>query len=577
MSNDPKKPLDPTPAETPDILQRDLQLDRRSRHVPSFEELKTNAAPPRRPDVAMTQPGIPGPFQRPPQAPPPRASTPPTAPGTIAPGNPQREPTHFELAMTAATPRHVDAQPRPVVTAQPAPPPPMHQVTRAPIAQVPPGMQPRAHAAPTQPHPIAAPPRQQAPTNAPPPAQRQAAAPPPAPQRQAPPPAAPPQRQAPPAAPPVKLAGPTVPLHANPRMTPEVPTAPARQATPAPAPRPPPDTTRPGIAPRQAPPSPVDWASRAAPAPQPADAPTMPVPALGPKLTAAKPMEGATLPSGANQRASYAPAHVPVAPSPQPAADEFPTAPNRPIVARPQAPAPSFRELPQAMPSHLVVTQPGIPGPYAQKRDTPMATTKGEAAPPPPAGPTRVLESHPPTATPIETPTGGPDFGEVPAFEPVLEPVESVEEAAAGDVVAAPASLWRRVLAWVFDLTLIAVVVGGFFGAALAVIGKPSPSLLVTVAGPAAGVVGFVAFVYTTLFAFLWHGRTPGRRLLGIHLVDASGQAPGAGRALVRAALSLASFGLFLSGFWLALFDRRGQTLHDKLTSTFVVRLKPAL
>jgi uncharacterized RDD family membrane protein YckC len=45
----------------------------------------------------------------------------------------------------------------------------------------------------------------------------------------------------------------------------------------------------------------------------------------------------------------------------------------------------------------------------------------------------------------------------------------------------------------------------------------------------------------------------------------------------VRAALSLASFGLFLSGFWLALFDRRGQTLHDKLTSTFVVQLKPAV
>ncbi|RYZ38766.1 MAG: RDD family protein, partial [Myxococcaceae bacterium] len=25
-------------------------------------------------------------------------------------------------------------------------------------------------------------------------------------------------------------------------------------------------------------------------------------------------------------------------------------------------------------------------------------------------------------------------------------------------------------------------------------------------------------------------------------------------------------------GFWMALFDRRGQTLHDKLTSTFVVQ-----
>jgi uncharacterized RDD family membrane protein YckC len=55
--------------------------------------------------------------------------------------------------------------------------------------------------------------------------------------------------------------------------------------------------------------------------------------------------------------------------------------------------------------------------------------------------------------------------------------------------------------------------------------------------------------------------------------VDDSGAAPGPARALVRAALALVSFALFLAGFWLALFDRRGQTLHDKLTRTFVVRL----
>ena len=40
--------------------------------------------------------------------------------------------------------------------------------------------------------------------------------------------------------------------------------------------------------------------------------------------------------------------------------------------------------------------------------------------------------------------------------------------------------------------------------------------------------------------------------------------------------LSLLSFALFLSGFWLALFDRHGQTLHDKLTKTFVVKLQDA-
>lgn len=296
-------------------------------------------------------------------------------------------------------------------------------------------------------------------------------------------------------------------------------------------------------------------------------------------------MQGATSPSGHSQRGSYAPAHVPVATPPPAVADpeDFITSPNRAAIPR-QPVQPAFSELPHSMPSHLVVTQPGMPGPYSpSRRDTPIVSTKEETnAPPPPAGPTRVLDQHR-TAPPLDQhqtapPLATPNFGEVPVFEaPVTEPAESEEDAMHGDVLATPASLWRRSFAWVFDLIVIAAVVGGFFAAALAVIGKPSPSLLLSVALPGLGVVGFVAFVYTTLFAFLWRGRTPGRRLLGIHLVDASGHAPNAGRALVRAALSLASFTLFLSGFWLALFDRRGQTLHDKLTSTFVVRLKAAV
>ncbi|MCU0697286.1 MAG: RDD family protein [Myxococcaceae bacterium] len=287
----------------------------------------------------------------------------------------------------------------------------------------------------------------------------------------------------------------------------------------------------------------------------------MPVPAA-PKLTAASHMQGATVQSGAQAPVSVAPAHQPAMPAPsRSVSDEIHTAPNRPAVPRPAPmPQPSFQELPQSMPAHLVVTQPGFPNPLKTPAEPPVAATPSSAGLLPVQGPTRVLDAHGAT----------PDDG-VPA---VAAPAPDVDGA---DVVAAPAALWRRVFAWLVDLSFIGLLVSGFFAAALAVIGKPSLSLLVTVAVPALGVVGFVAFVYTTLFAFLWRGRTPGRRLLGIHLVDASGQAPRAGRALLRAALSLASFGLFLSGFWLALFDRKGQTLHDKLTSTFVVRLKPAV
>lgn len=78
--------------------------------------------------------------------------------------------------------------------------------------------------------------------------------------------------------------------------------------------------------------------------------------------------------------------------------------------------------------------------------------------------------------------------------------------------------------------------------------------------------------VYAGVFAVKWNGRTPGRRLAGIRLVDPTGAAPTPLRAGIRAVLSVVSFLLFLGGFWLAAFDRRGQTLHDKLTRTFVVQ-----
>ncbi len=89
---------------------------------------------------------------------------------------------------------------------------------------------------------------------------------------------------------------------------------------------------------------------------------------------------------------------------------------------------------------------------------------------------------------------------------------------------------------------------------------------------PGVVLVLVLATVYCTVAAFLWNGRTLGRLLLGLRLVDTHGMAPTPGRAIFRALLAGLSFVLFLGGFWMALFDRRGQTLHDKLTSTFVVQ-----
>jgi uncharacterized RDD family membrane protein YckC len=144
-------------------------------------------------------------------------------------------------------------------------------------------------------------------------------------------------------------------------------------------------------------------------------------------------------------------------------------------------------------------------------------------------------------------------------------------------VTAVPAAVWRRVTAWVTDSVFVVAVVLSFLVLAMSIIAPKNLTLaqqLSAIAAPGVALGVMLAVVYGTLFAVLWDGRTLGRRLAGIHLVDSSGQAPGTMRALARALLSVVSFALFLAGFWLALFDRHGQTLHDKLTRTFVVKLQ---
>jgi uncharacterized RDD family membrane protein YckC len=156
----------------------------------------------------------------------------------------------------------------------------------------------------------------------------------------------------------------------------------------------------------------------------------------------------------------------------------------------------------------------------------------------------------------------------------------------AGELHALPASLWRRQLAFLVDALAVTSIVLLYLMAATTISGlKGHPAhlsgidavmlrahALERVLLPGLGLGAVLALLYATLFGFLWQGRTPGRRLLGIRLVDQSGLPPTPIRASLRAVLSLLSFALFLGGFWLALFDRRGQTLHDKLTSTFVIR-----
>ncbi|WP_342378957.1 RDD family protein [Myxococcus stipitatus] len=172
------------------------------------------------------------------------------------------------------------------------------------------------------------------------------------------------------------------------------------------------------------------------------------------------------------------------------------------------------------------------------------------------------------------------------AEKPRPQAAPSRAQPGVAEVHARPASLWRRLLSFSIDTAAIAGVAALYITLASSVTGVKSPEAglsgldgfvawlraLHTVLLPGVVLVMILALVYCAVAAFLWNGRTLGRLLLGLRLVDTHGLAPAPGRAIVRAMLSSVSFVLFLGGFWMALFDRRGQTLHDKLTSTFVVQ-----
>lgn len=267
---------------------------------------------------------------------------------------------------------------------------------------------------------------------------------------------------------------------------------------------------------------------------------------------------------------------------PAPAETRLPVRANKQAYAASGAPSsrairqPTAKPLPPPLPARGVT-----PGPIRAHRLVP-------SPPEPPMGATREA-SEAPVSTPPRKVTADPVLGRTQLPEPADPDASKTriwDPAAQGEFKARPASWWRRSLAWLIDAAVIASLDALYLGLASAIVGIKAPRprfsgldafvermhTLQPILMPAVILASVLAIVYTALFSILWNGRTPGRLVSGIRLVDRSGSPPGPVRATVRAFLSIFSFGLFLGGFWLALFDRRGQTLHDKLTSTFVVR-----
>lgn len=222
-------------------------------------------------------------------------------------------------------------------------------------------------------------------------------------------------------------------------------------------------------------------------------------------------------------------------------------------------------------PRCFALNRGGGPGMLSQaRRDSPFTAPVAMA-----------IDSDPPAA-PVavafeEEPGWAPDLEpEALAGEPVTEPPEPARPAGAAAAPprrARPARPGRGqiVFAWLADLLAISAFTAGCVAFALheAQIRYPLDFLRDT-APLWLALLCAICVAYSWAFTALV-ARTPGMALAGERVQSIHGGPPTPGEALARALLALPSAALGLSGFVLALFDRRGQTLHDKLCRCVIV------
>jgi len=82
-----------------------------------------------------------------------------------------------------------------------------------------------------------------------------------------------------------------------------------------------------------------------------------------------------------------------------------------------------------------------------------------------------------------------------------------------------------------------------------------------------------ITLLYFVLF-FRYGGRTPGKRLFGLRVIDLEGKQQLGWYQCFERAHGYVCSGLFASlGFWQVLWDRQGLSMHDRIATTTVIRL----
>ena len=112
------------------------------------------------------------------------------------------------------------------------------------------------------------------------------------------------------------------------------------------------------------------------------------------------------------------------------------------------------------------------------------------------------------------------------------------------------AGFWKRLLASILDLLLVAVALGWLVGP-------------------------FLPFVFLAYLVAMWawKGTSIGKIVLGLKIVRTDGQPINFAIALVRGLSSCFSAMVLFLGFFWAGWDREKQSWHDKIAGTVVVEV----
>jgi len=147
------------------------------------------------------------------------------------------------------------------------------------------------------------------------------------------------------------------------------------------------------------------------------------------------------------------------------------------------------------------------------------------------------------------------------------------------------AGFWRRLAAGIVDVlvltsvfAILATLVAVILRHPLPRLGQLGPDYVVdmavnggVLAETGLAMLGILGFLYFFLFTAL-RGQTFGKHLMRLKVIDAFGERPSMGRALVRTLAYIPSLVLLGLGILWIGFDREKRGLHDWLADTYVVK-----